>query len=133
MSDKGGWMKNEYLWDGSGEADAEVVRLERAVGKFRHAGRAPELPKILAAPGRESATDLRGARHWFQFAAVAASAMVTLSIWMGLRVHSESLATGSDWGVEQVAGAPRVGMKTIGGVHEKGTLRIGQTLETDQQ
>ena len=133
MSREGELLKREYLWDGSGEADAEVVRLERALGKFRHVGRAPVLPKILAAPGRESATDLRGARLWFQFAAVAASAMVTLSIWMGLRVHSESLATGSAWGVEQVAGAPRVGMKTIGGAHEKGTLRIGQTLETDQQ
>src|SRR5258705_13618353 len=52
---------------------------------------------------------------------------------MGLRVHSESKATGSEWGVEQVAGAPRVGTKPISGAREKGTLRIGQTLETDQQ
>ncbi len=126
-------MKNEYLWDGSGAADPEVVQLEQAVGKFRHAGRAPELPESLVALRRESAIALRGARLWFQFAAVAASALVVFSLWMGLRVHSESLATGSEWGVEQVAGAPRVGTKTISGGREKGTLRIGQTLETDQQ
>src|SRR5258705_12173584 len=52
---------------------------------------------------------------------------------MGLRVHSESMATGSEWGVEQVAGAPRVGTMSIRGGGEKGRLRIGETLETDQQ
>ena len=132
MSKEEELLKDDYLWDGSGEGDAEVLRLERALGKFRHAGRAPELSEILVAAGREPATVLRGTRIWFQFAAVAASALVVISLWMGLRVHSESLAR-SQWGVEQVAGAPRVGAKTIGGPREKGTLRIGQTLETDQQ
>ena len=28
-------LKDDYLWDGSGEADAEIARLERALGKFR--------------------------------------------------------------------------------------------------
>jgi hypothetical protein len=133
MSKEEELLKGEYLWDGSGEADAEVVRLERALGKFRLAGRAPELPDSLVALRRESALALRGARLWFQFAAVAASALVVFSLWMGLRVHSESLAAGSEWGVERVAGTPRVGMRTISGAREKGTLRIGQTLETDQQ
>jgi len=133
MSKEGELSKGDYLWDGAGEADAEVVRLERALGKFRHAGRAPELPESLAVVGRESAPALRGARLWFQFAAVAASALVVFSLWMGLRVHSGSLAAGSEWGVEQVAGAPRVGTKSISGAREKGTLRIGQTLETDQE
>jgi hypothetical protein len=132
MSHEDELIKDEYLWDGSGQADADVVRLERALGKFRLAGRAPELPEILGVDGG-SATHLHDARGWFQFAAVAACVLVTLTMWVGLRVRRESLAAGSGWGVEQVAGTPRVGMKTISGAREKGRLRIGQTLETDQQ
>ncbi len=125
-------LKDDYLWDGSGEADAEVARLERVLGKFRHVGRAPELPANFTA-ATKSQENLGSARASFQFAAVAASVLVVFSLWMGLRVHSESMATGSEWGVEQMAGAPRVGTKSISGAREKGTLRIGQTLETDQQ
>src|SRR5258705_2213424 len=120
-------LKDDYLWDGSGEADAEVVRLERALGKFRHVGRAPELPANFAA-ATKSQENLGGARAWFQFAAVAASALVVFSLWIGLRVHSESMAAGSEWGVEQMAGAPRVGTKSISGARERGRLRSGENF-----
>jgi hypothetical protein len=69
---------------------------------------------------------------WFQFAAVAASALVVAAVWIGLRLPGETAVNGVGWGVQQVAGAPRVGTKSIGQPGEKGTLRIGQTLETDQ-
>ncbi len=131
MSKEGELLKNDYVWDGSGEPDAAVVKLERALGKFRHAGRAPELPADLAALC-ESGKAWEGARLWFQFAAVAASGLIVFSVWTGLRLQSESVATGVGWGVEQVAGAPRLGTKSIGRPGEKGTLRIGQTLETDR-
>jgi len=130
MSKEGELLKNDYLWDGSGEPDADVARLERALGKFRHAGRTPELPEDMAAV-RASKKTLWGERLWFQFAVVAASALIVFSVWSGLRLPSESLATGVGWGVRQVAGAPRVGMQAIGRPGEKGTLRIGQILETD--
>ena len=125
-------LKDDYLWDGSGEPDAAIVKLERALGKFRHAGRAPELPEGLA-EARASKKTLRGTRLWFQFAAVAASALIVFSVWSGLRLPSEMTASGVGWGVQQVAGAPRVGTKSIGRPGEKGTLRIGQTLVTDQE
>src|SRR6266478_3196185 len=131
MSKEGELLKNDYLWDGSGEPDAAVVKLERARGKSGHAGRAPELPAELAALC-ESGKAWEGARLWFQFAAVAASGLIVFSVWTGLRLQSESVATGVGWGVEQVAGAPRLGTKSIGRPGEKGTLRIGQTLETDR-
>jgi hypothetical protein len=35
---------SDYLWDKSGEAEADVERLEEVLGRLRHAGRAPELP-----------------------------------------------------------------------------------------
>lgn len=123
-------LKNDYLWDGSGAPNAEVARLEQALGKFRHAGRPPELPRDLVAA--ESQKVSGGSRLWFQFAAVAASALVIFSAWFGLRQQSETPSTGIGWGVQQVAGAPRVGTTAITQPGETGTLRIGQTLETDQ-
>ena len=132
MSKEGELLKNDYLWDGAGEPDAGVVKLEQALGKFRHAGRVPELPEGFAG-SHESKRTLSGARLWFQFVAVAASALIVFAVWSGLRLPSETPASGVGWGVEQVAGAPRVGTKSIGRPGEKGTLRIGQTLETDRE
>jgi hypothetical protein len=122
-------LKKDYLWDGAGEPDVEVVRLEGALGKFRHAGLPPEWPD--ASVVRERGAALGRERLWFQFAAVAASALLIASVWMGLRPRSEPVGSGVGWGVEQVAGAPRVGANSIRGPGEKSTLRIGQTLETD--
>jgi FecR-like protein len=131
MSKDSELLKSDYLWDGSGEPDAAVVKLERALGRFRHAGRAPELPDSFVAAHKSKGV-LGGARLWFQFAAVAASALLVFSVWSGLRLPGEMTASGVGWGVQQVAGAPRVGTKSIGRPGEKGTLRTGQTLETDR-
>jgi hypothetical protein len=133
MSKEGELLKNHYLWDGSGDPDPEVLKLEQALGKFRHAGRAPEWPDTSVAAGRERGAASARGRLWFPFAAVAASVLLIASVWMGLRLRSEGIASGVGWGVQQVAGAPRVGAKSIRGPGEKSTLRIGQTLETDQE
>ncbi len=130
MSKKSELLNDDYLWDGSGAPDAEVLRLERALGKFRHAGHAPDLPSDLAAT--ESPKVFGGRRLWFQFAAVAASALLVFSVWLGLRLQPKTPSTGIGWGVQQVAGTPRVGAITIAQPGETGTLRIGQTLEHDQ-
>ena len=132
MSKESELLKSDYLWDGSGEPDAEILQLERALGTFRHAGRAPELPEDFVA-AREPRGSMRGLRLWFQFAVVAASVLVMFSVWAGLRLPSEPAANGVGWGVQQLAGAPRVGAKAIRGAGEKSTLRIGQTLETDEE
>jgi FecR protein len=132
MSKESELLKNGYLWDGAGEPDAEILKLERALRKFRHAGRAPELPQEFAAT-RDRTAAKQGLRLWFQFAAIAASVLVIFSIWSELRIGHAPVAGGVSWGVQQVAGAPRVGAKTIRGAGEKSTLRIGQTLETDEE
>ena len=124
--------KNDYLWDGSGEPDADILKMERALGKFRHAGRAPDLREIFR-DLPDSQKNLRGTRLWFQFAAVAASALVVFSLWFGLRLQTENQPRGIGWGVQQIAGAPRVGTHSIVAPGETATLRTGQTLETDQQ
>lgn len=121
--------QNEYLWDGTGAPDAEVVRLEQALGKFSHAGHAAELPQNFAP---SESKNLIGRRLWFQFAAVAASALLTFSLWLGLRRQDQDSTTGIGWGVQRVSGTPRINSKAIAQPGETGTLRIGQTLETDQ-
>ena len=131
MSKENELFKNDYLWDGTGAPDAEILKLERALGKFRHAGRAPELPEDFVA-ARETRATKQGLRLWFQFAAAAASVLVMLSVWAGLQRVSEPSANGVGWGVQQLAGAPRVGARAIRGAGEKSMLRIGQTLETDE-
>jgi hypothetical protein len=131
MSKESELLKSDYLWDGAGEPDPEVVKLERTLGKFRHAGRAPEWPDATISMGREHGR-LAGARLWFQFAAMAASALMVISVWTGLRLHREAPMSGVGWSVQQVAGAPRVGAVAIDRPGERSTLTIGQTLETDQ-
>jgi len=37
-------MKDDYLWDKTGEPDAEIEQLEELFGRFRHQGVAPEMP-----------------------------------------------------------------------------------------
>jgi hypothetical protein len=45
-------MKDDYLWDRSGQPDAEVERLERTLGRLRHKGRPLELPRSRPQPRR---------------------------------------------------------------------------------
>jgi len=37
-------MKDDYLWDGSGEPDPEIERLESLLSRYRHQGQAPQAP-----------------------------------------------------------------------------------------
>ena len=41
-------MKDDYLWDGSGEPDAEVQKLENVLGRYRHDQPAPNFDRIAA-------------------------------------------------------------------------------------
>ena len=58
---------NDYLWDGSGEPDPEIVRLEALLGTLRHHGGPPALP------ARE-----RGRFLTWKIGALAAAAVVVL-------------------------------------------------------
>ena len=40
-------MKDDYLWDGSGEPDPEVKRLETVLGRYRHEQVAPSFEQIV--------------------------------------------------------------------------------------
>ena len=104
-------MSDDYLWDGSGEPDKDVERLEKALGGLRYDRPAPELPR-----GRF----LRWAPTLL---AVAAAALVAVALWY--RPSGTSTVT---WAVEALDGAPLVGAIRMGA---EGRIGVGETLETD--
>ena len=108
-------MKPDYLWDGSGEPDPEVERLERLLGTLRSRRPAPEFP-VHEEPSARS----------FQARWLAVAASVLVVAGAGWVMRAGHAAGG--WQVARVAGAPRIGSERIG---ESGRLQIGEWLETD--
>jgi hypothetical protein len=120
-----------YLWDGSGEPDPEIQRLEGLLGKFRHDRPAPVFPEII----RD--------RRWAFFpwrmrlfpaltTTVAVLAAIVLITFLVFRTELAP-TTVAGWDVSSVEGTPRIGRTTIGGKEGPSRLGIGQMLETDRQ
>lgn len=83
-------MKDDYLWDRSGEPDPEVQQLEDSLGEMRYQPRPLELPAGLQT----------GRKHFFfpRYAIAAAVAMVVLSlgIWLAIqRQQPTNVAAGN--------------------------------------
>jgi hypothetical protein len=123
-------VKDDYLWDGSGEPDPEIQKLETALGRYRHKQAAPafdQLPEIRAEKQRSRFSPWRFS---LQVAAVAASIVIAATIYFYVR-SKPVVEQGPSWEVARLAGAPRVGWKTIGAKAGVGKLGVGQLLETD--
>src|SRR5436190_1826539 len=107
-------MKNDYLWDGSGEADPEVERLERLLGRLR----APAPPPLELRDARRSPL------RWMipLLATAAAVVLMVTAVWRATRTLETS------WEVASLAGHPRIGAATLA---ETGRLSVGDTLATD--
>jgi hypothetical protein len=129
MSEKKPPMKDDYLWDRSGEPDPEVQKLETALGRYRHNQPAPSFEKIA---------DLRPAKqHWNSFSlrwsyqlAVAAIVLLAAVVFLVLRPKPTENA-GPSWAVARLEGTPRVGWHSVGEKSGPVKLAIGQTLVTD--
>jgi hypothetical protein len=126
---------NDYLWDGSGEPDPEIQRLEGLLGKLRHDSPAPGFPEII----RDRRWKLFPWRfawkmHLFPALATTVAAVAAVAIVTVLVYRTEPAPTTvAGWNVSSVEGTPRVGRKTIGGKDGTNRLGIGQILETDRQ
>ena len=110
---------NEYLWDGSGEPDPEVVRLETLLGALRHHGVPPDLP------ARES----RQSRFLtWRVGALATAAALLLAAAAGWYVWTARSA----WSVQTIAGNPVVGVTPNAPARTDDVkLRVGEWLVTD--
>jgi hypothetical protein len=116
---------DDYLWDGSGEPDPEIEKLEALLGKFRHDRPAAVFPEIV--PSRRWTLFPRRMRL-FPVLATAAITAVTFLVYE----REPAPAAVAGWDVSRVTGAPRIGLETIGG-KETNRLGVGQILETDHQ
>jgi hypothetical protein len=105
-----------YLWDGTGEPDPDVVRLERALGVLRYRGTLPTLP----ARGPAEVSRSRLARPWL--AAAAALVIVAAGAWLAISLRSRS------WNVSRIAGRPAVDGRSVS---DRARIARGEWLVTD--
>src|SRR4051812_48047764 len=108
-------MTDNYLWDGSGEPDPEVERLEALLGRLRSTAPPPALP-VPVAPATQWLTP----RTLVPFLATAAV--------VALMVASVSRTSQPSWQVERLAGNPRIGSTALAAGSR---LAIGERLVTD--
>ena len=120
-------MSSDYLWEGSGEPDPEIRKLEDTLSALRHRRPAPAFPEmpVMAAPVRARWFDLR---LWPALAGVAAGLLVIVALGPVLRSMNSPAAAVAGWDITALAGTPRVG-DSVG----NGRLVPGQTLETDSR
>ncbi|HEY6271820.1 MAG TPA: FecR domain-containing protein [Terriglobales bacterium] len=115
-------MKQDYLWDGSGEPDPEVQKLEEVLGRLRHRSPVPVFPELT-----------RPASRWFprslapRWAFAAAALVVAVAGIMLLR--DETRVIPSEWNVTRAEGSAQVGGQSIIG-EQTGNLGVGQVVET---
>lgn len=116
----------DYLWDGQGEPDQDVLALQRALAPL--AWRKHALPQQVAhANTRAGAGWQRRRRMGRVAAALAASLFLAVGVAEGLR-HRLQWPQDQAWQISQVAGAPRVNGVALAG--EDALLAPGQWLET---
>jgi len=125
-----GGKSDEYLWDGSGEPDPDVQRMETLLGKFRHDRPAPVFPVIHS----RRRWNVSGWRIGLlpALASAAAVVLVVVGIFLLYGRKSAPVTAMIGWDVSGVAGTPRIGPETLSG-KQNSRLGIGQLLETDHQ
>ena len=122
-------MKDDYLWDGSGEPDPEIQKLEAALGRFRQNQPAPPFEQIAGVQQAKARPQFLNLRLTWAFGATALL-LVAVSVFVYTRTRT-SPNLGPAWEVARLEGAPRIGSKAIGADSAPGKLGVGQTLVTD--
>ena len=124
-------MKDDYLWDGSGEPDLEVRKLENLLGRYRHNQPAPSFDQVAVEQPAPRRWRFPVFRFSFQLAAVAAVLVIGIATVLVIRMRQEKNA-GPAWEIARIEGAPRVGWHSLSASAETGKLKVGQTLVTDK-
>ena len=123
-------MKDDYLWDGSGEPDPEVQMLETALGRYRHDQPAPAFDQLREIRPVRQRWNFFNLRWSYQLGAVAASLLLAVTVFFVVRQGADR-NLGPSWDVARLEGTPRVGWHSLGEKSGPGKLGIGQTLVTD--
>jgi hypothetical protein len=124
--------RGDYLWDGSGEPDPEIQKLEALLAEYRHDGPAPVFPEIV--PDRRwTFFPLR--MRLFPTLVTTAAAVLAVGV-IAFLLHGKKPPPpliGVGWDVSRLAGTPRIGRNAITGNEGPSRLGVGQMLETDDQ
>lgn len=120
-------MKDDYLWDGSGTPDPEVVRLEKLLSRYAHEEQPLEEAggglRLADPPVEHERAKPRTRRY--RWLALAASLVVIVGT---LVVFRFQWPAGSPWEITAVNGTPTVEGKVIGASDR---LAVGEALQTD--
>lgn len=100
-------MNDDYLWDRTGEPDAELQELEKALGRLRWSPSQPKTVVSKTVPSRRSAV-------WWMSAA-AAFLLLTAGYWIARKVHTPARLT--SWTVSFSGGQSK-------------PMYLGQVIET---
>src|SRR5258708_19954501 len=106
-------MKDDYLWDSSGEPDPEIQKLETALGRYRHRQPTPAFDQLAQVPQVKVGKRFFNLRFSLQLAAVAATLVIAATGFYFLRRPNPGIDSGPTWDVARLAGAPKIGWKAI--------------------
>lgn len=123
-------MKDDYLWDGSGEPDPEVQKLENVLGRYRHDQPAPAFEQLVVEKPVLRRWNVLFSRLSFQLAAAAAVVLIGVATIVVVRSW-QARNSGPAWEIARIEGAPRVGWHSLSENSETAKLKVGQTLVTD--
>ena len=124
-------MKNDYLWDGSGEPDPELQRIEESLAQFRHRGGMRDFPAAGFLPSKPSRFAFLTSRWTPRFAAATFLLLALTVSGLLLRLAPVEFSNGQAWDVARLSGAPRVGNFSLASDSSKARLRVGQLVVTD--
>jgi len=124
-------MKDDYCWDGSGEPNSEVQKLENLLGRYRHDQPAPPFESVEVLRPEKNRWDFLKFRGSFGFAAAAAAVLLAAIVSYFVFIPRTPPELGPAWQVARLEGAPRVGRQALGANSGVGKLGVGQTLVTD--
>lgn len=113
--------RDDYLWDGSGRADADVVHLEEVLRPLRY-----EDEQDGPATWKEG-NSVEQVATWL----IAIAATLLLGLWLGPRLLGGSgteSTSGRSWTVRSTAGVPLLRDDSL---ESEGKLHVGNWLETN--
>ncbi len=124
-------LTDDYLWDGSGTPDPEIMHLEKLLAEFRQV----ESPLVLPLETPSAFSPLRGLLRPFPWLPRLAAAAVivlafALSLFLSLR-PSNPPDLGAGWDVSRLEGTPQIGSRAISDSPSLNKLHVGQTLTTN--